>query len=81
MFINADVDNGDQEEKVEFKVVWKKNTYDVAFPLDERVDKLKEHINTLCGWWYLLSSFADGIKFLLHIGIPPAMMKLMYKGW
>ena len=50
MFINADVDNGDQEEKVEFKVVWKKNTYDVAFPLDERVDKLKEHINTLCGW-------------------------------
>ena len=42
------VDEG-QVEKVDFKVVWKKNTYDVSFPLDESVDKLKEHINTLCG--------------------------------
>ena len=46
--VNADIDEG-QVEKVDFKVVWKKNTYDVSFPLDERVDKLKEHINTLCG--------------------------------
>lgn len=52
MFINActsDTENEGQVEKVDFKVVWKKNTYDVSFPLDERVDKLKEHINTLCG--------------------------------
>lgn len=46
--VNTDIDEG-QVEKVDFKVVWKKNTYDVTFPLDERVDKLKEHINTLCG--------------------------------
>lgn len=52
MFINActsDTENEGQVEKVDFKVVWKKNTYDVSFPLDDRVDKLKEHINTLCG--------------------------------
>lgn len=52
MFINActsDTGSEDGVEKVEFKVVWKKNTYDVSFPLDERVDKLKEHINSLCG--------------------------------
>jgi len=44
-----DVIDENQVEKVDFKVVWKKNTYDVSFPLDERVNKLKEHINTLCG--------------------------------
>ncbi|XP_065899652.1 ubiquitin domain-containing protein UBFD1-like isoform X2 [Dysidea avara] len=53
--------NDAELEKIDFKVVWKKSTYDVSFPLDHRIDQLKEHINTLCG-------------------IPPAMMKLMYKG-
>ena len=48
LYVNADIDEG-EVEKVDFKVVWKKNTYDVSFPLDERVDKLKEHISTLCG--------------------------------
>ena len=42
----------DQVEKVDFKVVWKKNMYDVSFPMDERVDKLKEHIHTLCGEYF-----------------------------
>ncbi|XP_064406813.1 ubiquitin domain-containing protein UBFD1-like [Halichondria panicea] len=48
-------------ETVNFRVVWKKTTYDVTFGLDEKAIKLKEHIQTLTG-------------------IPPTMMKLMYKG-
>lgn len=31
------------------RVVWKKNSYDVTFPLDEQVLKLKEHIQKLTG--------------------------------
>ena len=34
---------------VSFRVVWKKNTYSITFPLDERVSKLKEHIHTFTG--------------------------------
>lgn len=36
-------------EEVKFRVVWKKNSYSVTFPLDEKVLKLKEHIQTLTG--------------------------------
>ncbi|KAL5473155.1 hypothetical protein EMCRGX_G027603 [Ephydatia muelleri] len=48
-------------ETVSFKVVWKKQSYDITFNPDEKASKLKEHLQTLTG-------------------IPPAMMKLMYKG-
>lgn len=36
-------------EEVKFRVVWKKNSYNVTFPLDKKVLKLKEHIQTLTG--------------------------------
>ena len=77
VYIADSVDEG-QVEKVDFKVVWKKNTYDVSFPLDERVNKLKEHINTLCGERLMIITFS--LIMLIKSGIPPAMMKLMYKG-
>ena len=38
--------SGDQ---VSFRVVWKKNSYNVTFPLKEKALKLKEHIQTLTG--------------------------------
>ena len=55
--VNADTVDEVVVEKVDFKVVWKKNTYDVSFPLDERVDKLKEHIHTLCGEYSTIIKF------------------------
>ena len=30
-------------------MVWKKSSYDVSFPMDEKAIKLKEHIQTLTG--------------------------------
>ena len=36
-------------EVVDFRIIWKKNTFNVTFPLDESVPKLKEHIHTLTG--------------------------------
>lgn len=59
MCYTSDVASGSPVEVVEFKVVWKKNTYDVSFPLDERVDKLKEHISTLCGGLLLISRLSS----------------------
>ncbi len=41
--------SGADGEVVSFRVVWKKTSYDVAFPLDEKALKLKEHIQTLTG--------------------------------
>lgn len=35
------------DETVSFRVVWKKNNYDVTFPLDQKASKLKEHIQKL----------------------------------
>ena len=42
VFVLAAVD-----ETVSFRVVWKKNNYDVTFPLDQKASKLKEHIQKL----------------------------------
>ena len=36
-------------EQVTFKVVWKKNNYNVTFALDKKAIRLKEHIQTLTG--------------------------------
>lgn len=72
--------NDSELEKIDFKVVWKKNTYDVSFPLDHQIDQLKEHINTLCGEHYLERNFTANKCINCFLGIPPAMMKLMYKG-
>lgn len=41
-------------ECVDFRVVWKKNSYDVTFPLDEKAIKLKEHVETLTGKQYFI---------------------------
>ena len=35
--------------EVTFRVVWKKKSYDVTFPIDEKAIRLKEHIETLTG--------------------------------
>jgi hypothetical protein len=48
-------------ETLHFRVVWKKKIFEVSFSAEQKVAKLKEHIQTLTD-------------------IPPAMMKLMYKG-
>lgn len=36
-------------DMVTFRVVWKKNSYTVTFPVDEKALKLKQHIQTLTG--------------------------------
>ena len=35
--------------EVTFRVVWKKKSYNVTFPMDEKAIRLKEHIETLTG--------------------------------
>ena len=37
------------EESLKFRVVWKKQTFDVSFGAEQKVAKLKEHIQTLTG--------------------------------
>ena len=36
-------------DSVDFRVVWKKKSYNVKFLLDEKAIKLKEHIESLTG--------------------------------
>ena len=38
-----------EEEALNFRVVWKKQTFEVSFGAEQRVSKLKEHIQTLTG--------------------------------
>ena len=53
-------------EQVSFKVVWKKNNYNVTFPLDQKALKLKEHIQTLTGsYLYIISHCTRSID--IHI--------------
>lgn len=52
-------------EQVSFKVVWKKNNYNVTFPLDQKALKLKEHIQTLTGSYYIISHCTQSID--IHI--------------
>ena len=37
-----------------FRVIWKKNNYDVTFGLDKKAAQLKEHIQTLTGVYVCL---------------------------
>ena len=47
---NCDANNsGNCGETVEFKVIFNKQKYDVTFPLDNTVLKLKDHVQTLTG--------------------------------
>lgn len=39
----------DPVETVEFKIVYNKQKYDVTFPTNETVAKLKAHVQTLTG--------------------------------
>lgn len=39
------------DDVVSFRVVWKKHTYSITFPLDQGVSKLKEHIHILTGMY------------------------------
>lgn len=36
-------------EYITFKAVWKKNNYDITFPVNDKIAKLKAHIQTLTG--------------------------------
>ena len=54
---------------MKFRVVWKKNNYDVTFPLDEKVLKLKEHIQTLTGLLTFNLVFGLDIIFVSNCGI------------
>ncbi|CAI8035482.1 Ubiquitin domain-containing protein UBFD1 [Geodia barretti] len=60
-FLIRCTDDKPPAEELHFRVVWKKKIFEVSFGAEQKVAKLKEHIQTLTG-------------------IPPAMMKLMYKG-
>lgn len=50
-------------EMIEFKVVYNKKTHNVRFPLDETVDHLKEHIESLTSnrmfWIYGIFKTSD----------------------
>ena len=48
---SAEEDNADKTppELVNFRVVWNKKNYDVEFDVNQTVDKLKEHIQSLTG--------------------------------
>ena len=41
------------EDTIQFRVVWKKRNYEVTFPLDHKVAKLKEHIQQLTGVFHV----------------------------
>lgn len=36
-------------ETVDFRVVWNKKNFDITFSLDEKISKLKLHLQTLIG--------------------------------
>ena len=46
---DCDANNSGDCETVEFKVIFNKQKYDVTFPVDKTVLKLKEHVQTLTG--------------------------------
>lgn len=37
------------EPTLKFRVVWKKQTFEISFGAEQKVAKLKEHIQTLTG--------------------------------
>jgi hypothetical protein len=37
------------KERVDFKVIYSKNKYDVSFPLDSTVGELKQHLQDIIG--------------------------------
>ena len=70
-------------------MAWKKEVFEVTFGAEQKVAKLKEHIQTLTGTNEC--SFKPPLQqhewrvhgpicYVFYSGIPPAMMKLMYKG-
>ena len=42
-------DDTTAEESLKFRVVWKKQTFEVSFGKEQKVAKLKEHIQKLTG--------------------------------
>ena len=46
---DCDANNSGNCETVEFKVIFNKQKFDVNFPMDNTVRKLKEHVQTLTG--------------------------------
>lgn len=47
----------ENREQVDFKVIYNKQKYDVSFPIDDSVSKLKTHIQELTGELSLFSHF------------------------
>lgn len=81
----------DPVETVEFKIVYNKQKYDVTFPTNETVAKLKAHVQTLTGNFLKviyfkcmkgchLFEFIACFQYLLFTGVPSAMQKIMFKG-
>lgn len=71
----------EERETVSFRAVWKKTNYDITFCVDDRIAKLKQHIQELTGEETALRHGDERKCSLIFCpGIPPAMMKLMYKG-
>ncbi|XP_077173204.1 ubiquitin domain-containing protein UBFD1 [Paroedura picta] len=46
---HSSVSNGLEKERVELKIIWNKNKYDVQLPLDSTGADLKQHIHALTG--------------------------------
>ena len=56
-------------DEVTFRVVWKKNSYTVTFPLTEKALKVKEHIQTLTGkFLFVVHIFASQTLFSGYFG-------------
>ena len=64
--------------------MWKKKNFDVTFGLDKKVSELKEHIQRLTCEYVIMfmceCMFVTVFTSFVCTAIPPAMMKLMYKG-
>ncbi|XP_033741985.1 ubiquitin domain-containing protein UBFD1-like [Pecten maximus] len=46
---DANAASNTKMEEVEFKLIYKKQKYDVSFPMDNTIKNLKEHVETLTG--------------------------------
>ena len=62
-------------DEVDFKVVWNKKAFDVSLSLNEKVLKLKEHMQSLVGMldrcelcvYKHLSAFIQYYTYLIHL--------------
>lgn len=72
------------KEIVSFIVIHNKNKFDVQFPFDETVSKLKQHLQNIISKYYC-SERNVFFLFICHslklsLDVPQALQKVMFKG-